>query len=599
MNGYLPKGSYNVNTRKMLDDFCPRALQWCTTEDIPEDVINIDISKSYPSILLNNTRPIPVYSIHDVVEPFNCRSDLRQCGEFYIDETILYNYKSLLKIEAGFYSSNLMSYLVDTLHMPLSRIKYEIITKRALKPDTFSEYIKYIFDNFQESEAKKMANSYIGELGRKYNKINQGYTCTEYDMAMCCWTSAMAEGRNVTIDHHNGIFLIREQCVNRIFSDNTSINRFVVSDAILKCLQLIETCYGVDSILYGYNTDGIYITYPKVSFKNKKDVKFSTKRMGKAYVTDSELSYFEKHFRENLDLNDYQRKQGKRVIYNGQAGSGKTTKLCKMVSETKKPIVLAFTNKAIENVKSRLINTGIEKEEVNKIYHTFDSYFCEWNGRDINSLEGTIISIEEFSMVPNKWMTMIYKTYTMFGNKVYMFGDPNQCEAVEGGSQIKYNYLESKTITEMSGKIETLEDIESTCRYDKETHSMLHKFLRYGKVSAYFEPIDNKLFKNICYLNSTRIKVNTDCCDLFTKGKRYTEVDFKYDGKRETYKVCKGMPVLATTKLKEKEIYNTMAFVIEELKDDRFMVNRELFDQKEFAESFIPAFGVTVYKYLS
>ena len=179
------------------------------------------------------------------------------------------------------------------------------------------------------------------------------------------------------------------------------------------------------------------------------------------------------------------------MIYNGQAGSGKTTKLCKMVSETKKPIVLAFTNKAVENVKSRLINTGIEKGEVNKICHTFDSYFCEWNGRDINSLEGKIIFIEEFSMVPNKWMTMIHKTYTMFGNKVYMFGDPNQCEAVEGGSQIKYNYLESKTITEMCGKIETLEDIESTCRYDKETHSMLHKFLRYGKVSAYFEPIDN------------------------------------------------------------------------------------------------------------
>ena len=62
LNGYLPESSYNINTRKMLDDFYPRALQWCTTEDIPEEVINIDICKSYPSILLNNTQPIPVLS---------------------------------------------------------------------------------------------------------------------------------------------------------------------------------------------------------------------------------------------------------------------------------------------------------------------------------------------------------------------------------------------------------------------------------------------------------------------------------------------------------------------------------------------------------
>ena len=78
----------------------------------------------------------------------------------------------------------------------------------------------------------------------------------------------------------------------------------MVSEAILKCLQLIETYHGEDSVLYGYNTDGIYITNPKVQFKNKKDVKFSTKKIGKAYVTDSELTYFEKHYRENMDMSD-------------------------------------------------------------------------------------------------------------------------------------------------------------------------------------------------------------------------------------------------------------------------------------------------------
>ena len=197
LHGYLPESTYNLKTRDLLDEYYPRALQWCSIEDVPDDVVSIDISKSYPSILLNNTSPIPVYNIHNVVEPFNCKSDLRQCGEFYINETTLNNYGSPIHIEAGFYSSNLVSYLVDTLNMPLSQIKYKIVTKKALKPDTFKSFMKYIFDEYPESEAKKLANSFIGELGRKYNRTNCGFTCTEYDTAMCCWTRAMADKRNM------------------------------------------------------------------------------------------------------------------------------------------------------------------------------------------------------------------------------------------------------------------------------------------------------------------------------------------------------------------------------------------------------------------
>ena len=108
-------------------------------------------------------------------------------------------------------------------------------------------------------------------------------------------------------------------------------------------------------------------------------------------------------------MSDYEIETGKGCIFNGQAGSSKTTRLCKMVQDVKNPTVLSFTNKAVENVKSRLIKMGYENEEANKICFTFDSYFCEWNGRNIDSLKDKTIFIEEFSMVPNKWMTLIYK----------------------------------------------------------------------------------------------------------------------------------------------------------------------------------------------
>ena len=436
-------------------------------------------------------------------------------------------------------------------------------------------------------------------MGRKYDRFNKGFTCTDYDTAMCCWTRAMANNRNVTINHYDNLYLVKEQSCKRIFSDNTSINRFIVSEAALKCLQLIEVCHGDNSILYGYNTDGIFITKPKITFKNKKDIKFSTNKIGKAYVTDSELKYFEKHYRENLDIESYKIECGKGGIFNGQAGSGKTTKLCNMVIETDNPIVFSFTNKAVENVKKRLVNMGYRN--ANKICYTFDSYFCALSGTSVDisikNIEDKTIFIEEFSMVANKWITLIYKIFTIHNNIIYMFGDPNQCEPVEAGSQIHYNYLESKTINEMCPERQTLEYIEKSCRYGKQTHEMLKKLLKYGKISTYFQPINKKLYKNICYLNSTRIKVNTECCMKFTKNKKFITVDFKYDKKKETYQICKGMPILATQNMKDKEIFNTMEFVIEDISNNRFRINNEWFELNEFSECFIPRFCVTVYKY--
>ena len=126
-----------------------------------------------------------------------------------------------------------------------------------------------------------------------------------------------------------------------------------------------------------------------------------------------------------MDITDYETETGRGCIYNGQAGSGKTTKLCEMVEKAKNPL-------ASENVKRRLIKLGYEKNEANTTCFTFYSYFCEWNGRNIDSLEDMTIFIEEFSMVPNKWMTIIYNVFTMFNNKIYLFGDPNQCSPVEG-----------------------------------------------------------------------------------------------------------------------------------------------------------------------
>ena len=54
MRGYLPESQYDTKTREVLDDFYPQALQWCSTEPAPDNLVSLDISKCYPSILMDN-----------------------------------------------------------------------------------------------------------------------------------------------------------------------------------------------------------------------------------------------------------------------------------------------------------------------------------------------------------------------------------------------------------------------------------------------------------------------------------------------------------------------------------------------------------------
>lgn len=47
MRGYLPEFQYDTKARAVLDDFYPRALQWCSTDPRPYNFVRLDISKCY------------------------------------------------------------------------------------------------------------------------------------------------------------------------------------------------------------------------------------------------------------------------------------------------------------------------------------------------------------------------------------------------------------------------------------------------------------------------------------------------------------------------------------------------------------------------
>ena len=124
-------------------------------------------------------------------------------------------------------------------------------------------------------------------------------------------------------------------------------------------------------------------------------------------------------------MDDFELNIGEGCIINGPAGSGKTHKLIEQFIKEDNPFVLSFTNKEMYIIRLK------EQDEINQTCKTFDSHFCEWND---NNIKNKTVFVDEFSMVPNKFITTLYK--------LIIFGDPNQCNPVEGG-QIYYDYINS------------------------------------------------------------------------------------------------------------------------------------------------------------
>ena len=143
--------------------------------------------------------------------------------------------------------------------------------------------------------------------------------------------------------------------------------------------------------------------------------------------------------------------------------------------------------------------------------------------------------------------------------------------------------------------------IEEYARYDPQTRDLLTKFLKCGSIRHQFEPpVDS--YHNICYLNKSRRYVTQECWNRFTENLEYYEIDFKYQGHREKYRVSNGMPMIVTQNMRNKDMFNMEQYNIDnigEFEDGNlvFTLNGTIFSHSEFRESFIPSFCVTVYKY--
>jgi hypothetical protein len=61
-------------------------------------------------------------------------------------------------------------------------ITYFIPAKQFISADSFQEFVKHIYLNYPE-DAKQLINNFIGDLGTKYIKSDQGCITSSFDIA--------------------------------------------------------------------------------------------------------------------------------------------------------------------------------------------------------------------------------------------------------------------------------------------------------------------------------------------------------------------------------------------------------------------------------
>ena len=98
-------------------------------------------------------------------------------------------------------------------------------------------------------------------------------------------------------------------------------------------------------------------------------------------------------------------------------------------------------------------------------------------------------------MVPDKFITLLYKLWLQYKFNIIMFADPNQCNPVEGGIQMCLN-------------LETIEYIRLLSKKGFHSKNGEHFITTKG----IFNPL-TKSYRNICYFNKTRKAINKECCE--------------------------------------------------------------------------------------
>jgi len=583
-----------------------------------------DITKSYASGILNNETDYAVFQPFDEVKPFTNDCEM-VVGEYYISCDIKINKD--MKLSKGYYPLVFVKELLRRKVIKKSNITMYIPAKLFIKADIFKSFVQHIYTKYSSDDAKKMINFFIGGLGTKYSKIDTGCITTEFEIA-CALQIQYSADHNISIDKYEDLYFVRAQTKTKKFNTALPIHRHIICLGIINMINLYDAVVIPESKVISFNTDSIMLRNPNLDIKNFAQSKDSTlESLGKIRTEDwkikssiitevlsRELEIFKpvewNIVKEGADFTDFCQTvfDSTSAVIIGGGGFGKTEVIKNLISREKTCLVLAFTNKAIENIISR---SGSDKN-----IFTFDSFLNDHlddDKKEDKLSQYKKIIIEEYSMCPVRFLNILNKFKSKNPSTTYIFvGDNNQCLQVDS-NKIIYDYIQTSTFNKMcNGNMFECSYKEQYSRYDMALKTELDYFLVNDKIQDSLKDNSEIIsYHNICRSADKKWKTNQECSFRYRKENptfKTVQVELTKDIKSKStkfkYNFTEGEELMCIDKIITKNTDGSISKLINgsicnltSIEEDKIVINDLKMDISTFILKFEPNYCQTIYKY--
>lgn len=594
-----------------------------------DNSMGFDIIKSYSSVLLNNNVDYHIFHQFDEVREFTHTSELVP-GEYYISKPINLC-DGLMKLPRGWYPSNFVRYVAKIKLIKKSDITMYIPAKQFLKADTFKSFVKHIYSTYDEYDAKKLINFFIGSLGTKRINKDVGAITNNFEIA-CSILLEYEQTHNVSIDTMNNYHFIRVRSEEKEYNTGLSIHRHIICGGIMNLAKLYYSINYPDMRVIAFNTDSIMIKYngnDNDIYENLNMPDISDNiidKIGKIRTEEWKIKSFKLFEFEDRELEVYEPLKWQTFneenepdyinkvnnfsscLVSGMPGCGKTELIKNIRKET--DLILSFTNTAVNNVKERC-------NDSDGLFYTFDTFFSEHltfeeKLKKVEKYERIIV--DEYSMVPVKQMGFLNIVKRIYNTKLFFFGDANQCLQVEPNGVI-YDYPNTETFLKMcDGNKFICSYKEQYSRYDLTLKNLLDEFLNNQVVSLPLTLVNKKekaTYINICKTLFTKWEIIKKCSVRFQhENQDQKNMDVKFI-KTIRNKICHipvkitvGQNFMCGINDKENNIFNGTICKLVDILDNKIIISslsnpsqQISYEPDEFIKDFEPAFAQTIYRY--
>ena len=240
--GSIQKSQYLEETLDSLDKFNIKPLQnsFITNErDLVQTDLCIDLNSCYPNAILHNTYDYPIFTIINEIVAYDGSEIL--CGLYLIDDIVIEKLNNL------HYPKQWVSYIVVQFMLENELIQKSSILQflkatNKLEAKHMSKYMKTLMETIPRStfgdDAKDMANSFIGCLGKKYSKKDIGCITTDWETLCGLYLKNPTEFSYTKL---NDLYFCKETKKTRLLADNVPIYTHILSYSHIMLFKLIMT----------------------------------------------------------------------------------------------------------------------------------------------------------------------------------------------------------------------------------------------------------------------------------------------------------------------------------------------------------------------